>query len=652
MLTVVRKISIIFLLVLQVFLVIPSMAFAETEDWGDYKGQTGWDGGAAGGKMSMPLSDDSGWVMTSAYGNRVHPITGQWHHHSGIDFGADYGTPVLAACGGLVVSDCDLGDGYGNAVVIDTGAGLIVRYGHLQRVYVSNGQTVETGTPLGEVGSTGNSTGPHLHFEIRKSGPHLYGETLDPGLFLGPRIEQMEIEKFGIMEGGGDAGSFATDFDSSDVSLEVSADFAKPMKEFIDGLIEVLTNAMDLVKDNIYKLFFVLATIDLAVAAMYKGLGAWGTEDDTTFVNWFIYKIIFYVLMVFILSNFNTFIGNLALYGFPELGVKAINSTDEAVGAAVSDPTAIIQKGLEIIAPIINESLKVHGFFDLFTKNVTNTICLIFGLLLLICFILIAIQIMLAYLYFYFTVLFAFTNFMLSGLRWTRKYASNGINGIFASSLNLMFFCIFSVLVQQMMANLAVGPFIETKTTVTEIGATTEIQSVEEAMVRIKCVESTGNYDVYNYEGSGAFGAYQQMPQYWDGRCQNYVDAGGTLCLTSDGDSYPDAPNTYYSWCNENQDKVSRYMLEGYYNEYGSWNEAVRCWVGGPGARHSGSADEYLAKCLNADGSGVSSSTVTNIALLFKLLALCVFMILLGDHMMKLINKTFGGMGFKLTNEQ
>ena len=643
----VRKISVIFLFILQICL-LTSTVFAETEDWGEYKGQEGWDGSST--KMQMPLDDNSGWTMTSAYGWRIHPITGRQSHHDGIDFACDYGTPVKASAGGTVLIASDMGDGYGNAVVVDVGNGLIVRYGHLQAIYVSVGDTVQTGQLLGEVGSTGNSTGPHLHFEIRKAGNNTYGESLDPGLFLGDRIERMEIEQFGQLQGN--SSTYAIDFDSSDATLEVTADFAKPMKEVIDGLVDVLTNAMEIVKDKIFSIFIILAIIDLAIAAMYQSLTAWGNENSDSLTNWLVYKVIFYAAMVFLLGNFNSFVGNLALHGFPALGVKAINATDETVGAAVSDPTAIVQKGLEIIVPIINEAMKVHGFFDLFTKNVTNCLCLIFGLLLLLCFILIAIQVMVAYLYFYFTVLFAFTNFMLSGLKHTRKYASNGINGIFAASLNLMFFCIFSVLLQQTMTNLVVGPFIETKTVVTQIGETDTIKSVDEAMVRIKSVESGGNYDIYNSEGSGAYGAYQQMPEYWDGRCQNYVDAGGTLCLTSSGDSYPDAPTTYYSWCNENQDKVSRYMLEGYKEEYGSWDEAVRCWVGGPGMRHSSDADEYLAKCLKADGSGVQSSTTANLVLLFKLLALCIFFILIADHMMKLINKTFGGMGFQLTNEQ
>ena len=304
---------------------------------------------------------------------------------------------------------------------------------------------------------------------------------------------------------------------------------------------------------------------------------------------------------------------------------------------------------MEVITPIINEAFKIHGVLDLVTPTVTPWICLIFGAVLFGCFLVIGFELAVAYINFYLTVLFSSVSFMFAGLKFTRKYASNGINGVIATSINLMFFCMFSLMLQNAMVNLTSDNLITTKAQDTKLSETSEISSLEEALARIKSVESGGDYTVYNYGGSGAYGAYQQMPEFWDGRCRNYVEAGGTLCLASQ-DNPGNAPNTYYSWCPENQDKVSAYMLEGYYDDYGSWDEAVRCWVGGPGMRHSADADEYFQKLLNATG-GVMITRFANMALLFQLLLICLMFIYMGDRISKFINKQFGGAGFKLSKQ-
>ncbi|MFF0385526.1 M23 family metallopeptidase [Streptomyces sp. NPDC004673] len=108
------------------------------------------------------------------------------HKHSGQDFAVPTGTEVLAAHGGTVVKagPNGAGDGpaYGNAIVIKHGNGLYSQYAHLSRVDVKIGQVVKTGQHIAKSGSTGNSTGPHLHFEIRKT-PN-YGSAVNPVVFL------------------------------------------------------------------------------------------------------------------------------------------------------------------------------------------------------------------------------------------------------------------------------------------------------------------------------------------------------------------------------------------------------------------------------------------------------------------------------------
>jgi murein DD-endopeptidase MepM/ murein hydrolase activator NlpD len=105
--------------------------------------------------------------ITSLFGWRMHPITGDRRFHSGTDLGAAIGTPVLAAAAGQVTTANYMG-GYGLAVVLDHSPTQETLYGHLSEIFVQPGQWVEQGTVIGRVGTTGNSTGPHLHFEVRQ----------------------------------------------------------------------------------------------------------------------------------------------------------------------------------------------------------------------------------------------------------------------------------------------------------------------------------------------------------------------------------------------------------------------------------------------------------------------------------------------------
>ncbi len=116
--------------------------------------------------------------ITSPYGYRIHPIYGTMRFHSGIDIGAYYGSSILAADSGVVIEAGWIG-GYGNTVMIDHGGGYSTLYGHCSTLYVRNGQIVSQGEPIAAVGSTGNSTGPHLHFEVR-----INGDPVDPLGFI------------------------------------------------------------------------------------------------------------------------------------------------------------------------------------------------------------------------------------------------------------------------------------------------------------------------------------------------------------------------------------------------------------------------------------------------------------------------------------
>lgn len=122
-----------------------------------------------GVKFSGRFIRPSSGPITSGFGYRFHPILKRRKLHTGIDFGGPVGSPIVAAASGVVISAGYHG-GYGNAVIIDHGGGISTLYGHCSRVFVQSGQRVSAGQRIAAVGSTGLSTGPHLHFEVRKNG--------------------------------------------------------------------------------------------------------------------------------------------------------------------------------------------------------------------------------------------------------------------------------------------------------------------------------------------------------------------------------------------------------------------------------------------------------------------------------------------------
>jgi murein DD-endopeptidase MepM/ murein hydrolase activator NlpD len=114
---------------------------------------------------TQPVAD----VKSSGFGWRDDPIRHRPRFHGGTDFKADPGTPVLAAGDGVVIFAGRLG-GYGNVVYVDHGGGLVTRYAHLRKIKTHRDAVVTAGDEIGQVGATGRTTGPHLHFEVRIAG--------------------------------------------------------------------------------------------------------------------------------------------------------------------------------------------------------------------------------------------------------------------------------------------------------------------------------------------------------------------------------------------------------------------------------------------------------------------------------------------------
>ncbi|MFM9934774.1 MAG: M23 family metallopeptidase [Novosphingobium sp.] len=139
------------------------------------------------GTVSIPslIPVTSNRSMSSGFGMRVHPVLGGLRAHKGIDLPATTGTPIHASADG-VVGKADWFGGYGLFVELEHGAGMETRYGHMSRIAVAEGQRVRKGDVIGYVGSTGRSTGSHLHYEVRIGGeavnPIPYMQTVAPGI--------------------------------------------------------------------------------------------------------------------------------------------------------------------------------------------------------------------------------------------------------------------------------------------------------------------------------------------------------------------------------------------------------------------------------------------------------------------------------------
>lgn len=118
--------------------------------------------------LPTTLPVDAQW-NASAFGVRIDPFTGQHAMHEGVDFVANVGSAIVAAAGGVVIT-AEAHPQYGNLIEVDHGNGLSTRYAHASRFFVKPGQVVKRGQKIAEVGTTGRTTGPHLHFEVRFQG--------------------------------------------------------------------------------------------------------------------------------------------------------------------------------------------------------------------------------------------------------------------------------------------------------------------------------------------------------------------------------------------------------------------------------------------------------------------------------------------------
>lgn len=605
--------------------------------------------------LAFPMEAAYAWTnptvgeSSSAYGYRVHPIYGTVKHHSGEDIAAAEGTPVVAAAAGRVIQAWDRGDGYGICIVIDHGNGYFTRYGHLRSAYVSaDGQVLE-GQTIGEVGTTGNSTGPHLHFEVRVGSE--WGETLNPADVV-PGL------------GSAENGAVAMDGMHSVHDWEVVNDFAKFVKDVVDKFVELMTTGLKTLQNTVAEIFFVLCCIDIALGAMQIVMTP-ASEEKETLAHWIVRRGLFYGFCLVFLYNWGDFIGNLSLYGFPQLGGLMGGDVKNAA-AAVSDPTNIIQKGMHIIAPIVNAALRdTSGSFFSFLFGSPSTILVLIGaFVLFVCFCIIGIYIALAYLEFYAAVLFSFGAFPMAGVSKLRHFASNGINGVIAASINLMFICFFAAQLQASMADF-VADGIVTKAQVVsstpgsragaETNATVAGPEVYIQMAR----EAARRYGV----PEDLFCAQIQAESGWNPNADNGVARGIAQFTDETAAGFGIDPFDPA----QALDAAAKYD-RGLYDKFGSWDLAFAAYNAGPGnvEKYGGvppfeETENYLAKIYGTTefGGNIASGAIRgavrftfNLGMMVILIVITLKYMYFCDRITRLINTQFGNAGFRLSDKQ
>lgn len=595
-------------------------------------------------------------VITSPFGWRIHPITGASRFHSGIDIADDYYTPVVASAPG-VVTHAGWIDGYGNAVIIEHEGGWSTLYGHFEEIHVMAGQTVSAGHLIGGQGSTGNSTGPHCHFEIRDPS----GTPVDPALFV-PEL------------GGAVSPHGGADLEGRYKEWTLMNDFAKPIKEVMDKLVDLITKGLDLLQNGVASLFLVLCLIDIALGAMSKVLTP-PSEDKEGLMPWIIRRSLFYGFCLFFLYNWSDFIGNLALHGFPQLG-GLVGGDPAAAEAAVSDPTQIVQKGMSIVAPVVNATLRARGsILDLILGNLMSVVCVLCAVVLFFLFCVIGFYIALAYIQFYASVLFSFTTFPLAGLKHVRHFASNGVAGVIACSLNLMFFCFFSAALQASLENVTIPALVTTSSVATAsapksstpskpgtgtgaspVTGVVDISNRPYAHIAIAISQRTGIRADFIYAQLALESAHFQsdvaIADHNYGGVKWY-GAGKKGSIADDGEYY-----RHFDSDEEFIEYQSRNLLA--YTEDGIKDAQTPAEYAAPlkrGGYYSATEEHYtslIAGILDMEpGASIGrAQTVMNIFLMLQVILLVLLFMFMADRVSKLVIEQFGSGGFHLTDDE
>lgn len=596
--------------------------------------------------------------------------------HGAIDFEASGGDTVYSMAPGIAFYDYL--QGFGPTVIVvswDYSGFIMTRYGHLGGATEeiqkagSSGCWVEAGEPIATVGSgiVGHSEGEHLHVDIYlMSSSEAEEECMDS---YGKSKQNPHDWCPALGEGGG--GGIASPIVR--FIWDATYNFGEPIKVLINDITEACVKGTQLLKDIILKIFWMLVIIDLTLGA---ALYVVDSERGNGIFKWLIYKLILYMVLVYFLTNWAGSVANLSRDFFISMGGSIMGQGYDEALKSVSDPLQLFQKGAEVIGPIVEEICKYNKHVGIVGGA---PVILFLGACLLViggAFAIITYQIILAYVEFYVIMMFSFVMFMFSGVKYTRYLAANTLSGIFAISVKLMFFTMFSLLLQTSMKNLTYDSIFSKEEAKTPQQMTLAIggnfggpEGVFAYAEALKQVESGGEYNIYTemshtppFRGA-AFGAYQfneAGDSPFANWCQMYIDAnGGVDDLKHVADDLSDAtfandPNHYvgeyykehcpWDFSPENQDKVAISAMLEFYEEFGSWKGVDDRWSGGAYPEHWSQVCEAAAK------GKPMKVTVANLVIVVKIMGLVLMFLIMGDHLSEAVLKNIETRGFVFTD--
>lgn len=375
----------------------------------------------------------SNFVISSPFGWRIHPIFGTSRFHSGLDFAAPEGTAVVAVDSGIVITAGRAG-GYGNFIQIKHDDGLVTCYAHNRSLCVSVGTRVTAGTLIAYVGSTGYSTGPHLHFEVLKNG--LFQ---DPAAYLDPNLPMPTNSAIGILP---DGSTNFLDSDTYDMSWDMNyyVNFGNKSKEFVDQIVDACVAGLTLLQGPIKSLFIILITIDLALAASFNLF-----KDQENIVEWMFKRLLKYGFLLWVITDWKTFVLDQCLGYFATSGGLMGGADAITAGQLMSDTTTMMQKGAYLAGPAFAHASNIHGIAVMKSPG-DLLISLLLGFFIVFCFIFMGLEIMIVYVEFYVIGTMSLVMFVFSGLKQTAKYADNSWKGVVQVSIKVMLYCFFSVM--------------------------------------------------------------------------------------------------------------------------------------------------------------------------------------------------------------
>lgn len=374
--------------------------------------------------LALSINIGSAMEITSPFGWRTHPITGNSRLHSGVDVAGDYGDNIVAPMDGYVSFAGYDERGYGYYLIVDHPDGTQTLYGHCNNFYVSAGQTVKAGQIIAAVGSTGGSTGPHVHVEYLVN-----GAPTDPMPFL-------TSHGWDLTYGGSPvviAGEFGnSDFNDMPWSFGDFYDVASDVRKILDEFADVCQQSINFIMDDAMVLLKYLLIIDFAFSAILRIM-----DKEGDMIRFMAVKFIRYGLIIFLVTNWKLFVNSYILDSFTQIGITA-GGGGTYVGDNISDPSKIIQKGFFLVHPVFDYLTQYTGLHLI--ANVHNIFLAMFlGLAIVACFAFIGIQFFLVYLEFYITAALTLILVPFGSTANQFKYlGEKGIGSVFSIGIKLM----------------------------------------------------------------------------------------------------------------------------------------------------------------------------------------------------------------------